>query len=312
MKIYIVGEENLFKKNQKEEIKKYGETIFLKKEKFIEIILNDKSEKVIIYDPDFGGWNFSTEILENSVNIKAIFLGTTDKSYIDLNYCDNKKIKVFNIPRYASDSVAEYLVMYMFNCAKKIPLQLKNNNLQDFSNYFEQMQLRNKKVGIVGYGNIGSAVANICNGIGMDVCYWDRNKKDCNYIYSSLENLFSTCDVIYLCLAINEDTKNIITDDLLNKLIENCIFISCTGKQLFNFELIEKKLINKKLFGYALEEPNRRLDSYDGNVMVTSEYAWFTKEANESRINLWISIIINYLNELNIIKSKSITKKYKN
>ena len=297
MKIYVVGEEQLFNSSQKENIGKYGEIIFLDSNNYIDNIINDSSEKVVVYDPDFGGWNFPKEILEQSQNLKAIFLGTTDKSYIDLDFCDKNNIKVFNIPKYAADSVAEYLVMYMFNCAKKIPLQIKNNNKQEFIPMYEQIQLKDKKVGIVGFGNIGSRIANICNGIGMNVYYWNRKEKECNYTYISLEELFSTCDVIYLCLSINDETKNLITDELLNRLKTNCIFISCTGKSLFNYSLIEKMIKNDKLFGYALEEPNKELNSYDGNVMVTSEYAWFTKEANEARINLWTEIIVDFLNK---------------
>ena len=297
MKVYVVGEEQLFSSSRKENIGKYGEIVFLDSNNYIENIINDFSEKVVVYDPDFGGWNFPKEILEQSQNLKAIFLGTTDKSYIDLDYCNENSIEVFNIPRYAADSVAEYLVMYMFNCAKKIPLQIKNNNKQEFTNMYEQIQLKDKKVGIVGFGNIGSRIANICNGIGMNVCYWNRQEKECNYTCISLEELFSTCDVIYLCLSINDETKNIITDELLNKLKTNCIFISCTGKSLFNYKLIEEKIKNNELFGYALEEPNKELNSYDGNVMVTSEYAWFTKEANEARMNLWTEIIVNNLSK---------------
>ena len=296
MKVYVVGEEQLFSSSQKENIGKYGEIIFLDSNNYIENIINDSSEKVIVYDPDFGGWDFPKGILEHSQNLKAIFLGTTDKSYIDLDYCNESSIEVFNIPRYAADSVAEYLVMYMFNCAKKIPLQIKNNNKQEFISMYEQIQLKDKKVGIVGFGNIGSRIANICNGIGMNVCYWDRKEKECSYTFISLEELFSTCDVVYLCLSINDETKNLITDGLLNRLKTNCIFISCTGKSLFNYSLIEEKIKNNELFGYALEEPNKELNSYDGNVMVTSEYAWFTKEANEARINLWTKAIIDYFN----------------
>ena len=297
MKVYVVGEKQLFSSSQKENIGKYGEIVFLDSNNYIENIINDSSEKVIVYDPDFGGWDFPKRILEHSQNLKAIFLGTTDKSYIDLDYCNESSIEVFNIPRYAADSVAEYLVMYMFNCAKKIPLQIKNNNKQEFIPVYEQIQLKDKKVGIVGFGNIGSRIANICNGIGMNVCYWDRKEKECNYTYISLEELFSTCDVIYLCLSINDETKNLITDELLNKLKTNCIFISCTCNSLFNNGLIEEKIKNNELFGYALEEPNKELSSYDGNVMVTSEYAWFTKEANEARMNLWTEIIVDNLSK---------------
>ena len=297
MKVYVVGEEQLFSSSQKENIRKYGEIVFLDSNNYIENIINDSSEKVIVYDPDFGGWDFPKRILEHSQNLKAIFLGTTDKSYIDLDYCNENSIEVFNIPRYAADSVAEYLVMYMFNCAKKIPLQIKNNNKQEFTPMYEQIQLKDKKVGIVGFGNIGSRIANMCNGIGMNVCYWDRKEKECNYTFISLEELFSSCDVIYLCLSINDETKNLITDELLNRLKTSCIFISCTGNSLFNYSLIEEKIKNNELYGYALEEPNTSINKYEGNVMVTSEYAWFTKEANEARMNLWTEIIVDNLSK---------------
>ncbi len=297
MKIFVVSEKDLFDSNQKNRIENCGEVVFLEKDTFIEKIINNDEEKVIVYDPDFGGWNFPKEILENANNLKSVFLGTTDKSYIDLDYCENKNIKVFNIPRYAADSVAEYLVMYMFCLAKKIPLQINNNNSQDFTPEYEQIQLKGKKVGIVGFGNIGSRIANICNGIGMNVSYWNRNKKDNEYEYLSLDEIFSTCDVIYLCLSISDETKKLITDQLLNKLKKSSIFISCTGKSLFNSSLIENKIKNNEIYGYGLEEPNKPLNNYEGNVMVTSEYAWFTKEANEARMNLWTEIIVDNLSK---------------
>ena len=298
IKIFIVGEENLFNDNYIDRLKSYGDVIYLEKNNYIDRLIDSDDKKVIIFDPDFGGWNFPKEILENSNNILAIFLGTTDKSYIDLDYCGSRNIKVYNIPRYAADSVAEYLIMYMFSCAKKIPLQIKNNNKQVFTDEYEQFQLKDKKVGIVGFGNIGSRVANICNGIGMNVFYWDRKIKETSYEYIDLEKMFSICDVIYLCLSINEDTKNIITDSLLNKLKKDAIFISCTGKSLFNYRLIEEKIKNNEIFGYALEEPNKQLNSYEGNVMVTSEYAWFTKEASELRIELWVKKIMEFFNSI--------------
>ena len=75
----------------------------------------------------------------------------------------------------------------------------------------------------------------------------------------------------------------------------NIIFISCTGKQLFNYKIIEEKINNKELFGYAIEEPDIALDKYKGNVMVTSEYGWFTKDASKLRTQKWYIEIITFL-----------------
>ena len=303
--IMFVTDKKIFDKKYIDVLQKYGNIFYCSKENFVSEINSNKKNKIIVYDPDFGGRSFSDEIIEKSKNIKAIFLGTTDKSYIDFEKCAKKKIKVYNIPKYAGDSVAEYLVMYMFACAKKLPLQIKNNNKQEFEDEFLQMQLQGKKVGIVGLGNIGKKIADICDGIGMNVCYWSRNKKQTNYEYAPLSKIFSTCDVVYLCLQINDETKKIISDELLLSLKENAIFISCTGKQLFNYKLVEEKISKGKLFGYAIEEPDISLDKYEGNVMVTSEYGWFTKDAAMLRIDKWYNNIVNYLSNLYGISENS-------
>ena len=297
--IVFITDKKLFDKKYITSLGNLGNVIYYSKDNFVSKLIDNKNEKVIVYDPDFGGWDFPEKILTDSENILAVFLGTTDKSYINLELCEKKNIKVFNIPRYAADSVAEYLVMYMFACAKKIPLQIKNNNKQDFEDEFLQMQLQGKKVGIVGLGNIGKKIADICDGIGMKVYYWNRNIKQTNYEYMSLDNIFKTCDVVYLCLQINDETKKLITDDLLLSLKDNAIFISCTGKQLFNYEIIEDKMSKSKLFGYAIEEPDITLDKYKGNVMVTSEYGWFTKDAAILRIEKWYKNIVTYLCDMN-------------
>lgn len=299
MNIYFFTDENLFKGNYIADISKYGNIIYCKKdnEYNCDLLAKDDKEKILIYDPDFAGWEFPNDVLNKIKNIKAIFLGTTDMSYLDVKLCEQKNIDVINIPRYAHESVAEYLVMYMFLLSKKIPLQIKNDNKQEFSNEYLQIELINRKVGIVGLGNIGQRVAEMCSGIGMDIYYWNRTKKNNNYKYLELPNLFKECDIIFICLSINDETKKLITDSMLNSMKKECILISGTGKQLFNSNLVEEKVANKELFGYAIEEADKPLNSYNGNIMVTSEYGWFTKEASELRIKKWTERIIKYLNQ---------------
>ena len=79
MKVFVVSERDLFNIELQEKMKKYGELFFLNKNTYVEDIINDTEEKVVVYDPDFGGWNFSKEIIEHAQNLKAIFLGTTEK-----------------------------------------------------------------------------------------------------------------------------------------------------------------------------------------------------------------------------------------
>ena len=80
----------------------------------------------------------------------------------------------------------------------------QKSKTEEFNQYLNCTieQLQGKKVGIVGLGNIGKKIADICDGIGMSVYYWNRSKKQTNYEYMTLSKLFKTCDVVYLCLQI--------------------------------------------------------------------------------------------------------------
>lgn len=167
MNIYFIVEKNLFHANHLKTISNFGHIIFMSQnnEDNYKILKKDKGKKIIVYNPDYAGWKFPDMILNDIVNLKAIFLGTTDKSYVNLELCQQKNIEVINIPKYASNSVAEYLVMYMFALAKKIPLQIKNGNKQIFSDTLLQIEVSDKKIGIVGLGNIGTKIAQMCSGI---------------------------------------------------------------------------------------------------------------------------------------------------
>ncbi len=257
-------------------------------------LLDNNENKIIVYDPDYSGWCFPNEVLKFK-NIKGICLGTTTASYIDEDLCKKKNIPILNIPKYSTDSVAEYMVMLMFALAKKLPLQIKSNFKQDFNENFTQMQLKGKQVGVVGLGNIGLRFASICEGIGMSVSYWDRKKKDVEFTYKGLKSLFEESDVLFVALTTNKETIEIVTDDMLRSLKNTAILLSVGGANLFNHNLVVEMMKNNKLFGYGLEIENKGVFDFEGNTMVTSEYAWFTKESQEARIKLWVENIKSLL-----------------
>ena len=80
------------------------------------------------------------------------------------------------------------------------------------------------------------------------------------------------------CLAQNEQTKNIITDDLINSMNEDSIFVSVIH-HFYNHSLLLDLVKNKKIAGYGFEENDKKLFEFIGNIWVTPEYACFTKES---------------------------------
>jgi len=284
--IYCFSNEKYFKDN----LSKLDVNIIYIQTKKQLSLMDNENEKIVVYDPDYAGWEFPNEILKYK-NIKGICLGTTTKSYINEKLCSKLNIPILNIPKYSTDSVAEYMFMLMFTIAKKLPLQIKNGFKQSFEEKYTQMQLNGKKVGVVGLGNIGNRFANMCNGIGMNVSYWNRTPKDSAYNYKEIKNIFKESDVILVALSTNKETKKIIKDDMLLSMKKDAILLSVAGDNLFNHNLVLKMIQYNNLFGYGLELEDRGVFDFTGNVMATSEYAWFTKESQEMRFKLWLKNI---------------------
>ena len=180
----------------------------------------------------------------------------------------------------------------MFCLSKKLPLQLKNNSKQDFSNEFLQMELTGKTVGVVGYGNIGKRICEITKSIGMTPTYYNRTEKESNFKAVTLSELFANSDVIFITLSNTPETKNIVTNKLLLSMKKTAILISGTGIELHNDNIVRNMLKDNKLYGFGAELPNKSYKDYGGNAMITSEYAWFTSEATERRIQIIIKNLL--------------------
>lgn len=300
MKIYIMYTKNSFTEEQINNLKTIGEVIFL--EDFFALdeapYLNDEADKILVADPDWYNWNIGAEHLSKIKNLKGICLATTAYDWVDLDYCNKNNIVVTNIPKYSTDSVAEYAVFLMMCLAKKFPMQIKNKYKTDYSLGMLTTELRNKTVGIIGLGHIGSRIAEICIGLGMKVIYWNRKEKECNYKYVDLDTLFSNADFIIPAFVTNEDTKKLITDDLINKM-NNSAFINIVNNpnEIYNHSLMLEKS-EEGIISYAFEKyDDKIIDNFKGNVMVTAPYAFYTKEAIDRLIAIWVDNVISVVNK---------------
>ena len=129
MKIYITYTKDSFTEQQLKSLAAVGEVIIL--EDLFNLdeapYLEDESEKILVADPDWYNWDINAEHLSKIKNLKAVCLSTTAYDWIDLDYCKENNIVVTNIPKYSTDSVAEYAVFLMMSLAKKFPIQIKSN-----------------------------------------------------------------------------------------------------------------------------------------------------------------------------------------
>lgn len=300
MKLYITYTKNSFTNEQIRNLQQVGEVIFL--EKVFELdkapYFEDNDEKILVVDPDWYNWDINASHLSKVKNLKAVCLSTTAYDWIDLKYCKENNIIVCNIPKYSTDSVAEYAIFLMMCLAKKFPLQLKKDYKMEYSIPMLTTEIRNKTVGIIGLGTIGTKVAEICNSLGMNVIYWNRTEKNNNYKNVDLETIFTTADFILPTFATNEDTRKLISDDLINKMNGNAIInVINNPEEIYNHKLL-LKLAEEEKISYAFEiyDNGKKMYDYKGNIMATAPYAFYTKEAIERLVAIWCKNVISVVN----------------
>ncbi len=297
MKLYITYTRNSFTNEQIEELERIGEVIFL--EDTFDLnkapYLDDDSEKILVVDPDWYNWDINANHLSKIKNLKAVCLSTTAFDWIDLEYCKTNNILVSNIPKYSTDSVAEYAVFLMMCLAKKFPIQMKKDYKMEYSIPMLTSEIRNKTVGIIGLGTIGTKVAEMCKSLGMNIIYWNRTNKDNDYKKVDIDTIFETADFIIPTFSTNEETKNLITDERINKMNGNALInVINNPEELYNHQLLIKLAEEEKIsYAFEIYGNGKKMYEYKGNIMATAPYAFYTKEAIDRLVAIWCKNVIS-------------------
>lgn len=281
----------LFSPDQVAQLKSLGNTVLVDKIKPLEEVteLFDEEEKIVAIDPDFCEWKVPNEVLDKIPNLKAVCLQTTSFSWVDIKHLAEKNIPVTNLRGFSAQSVAEWAVMMAINLARRVPLLIKDGWKADYTKH-QGMELRGKTAGIIGLGNIGTKIAEICEGFGMKVIYWSKSSKNPKYEYAELMQVMGGADFVFPAVANNEETRGMITDEMVNNMKPTASFISVVH-QVYNHDLLVSKVKDGALWGYGFETPNPEFNNFEGNVWAGSELAWDTKESFSKNAAQWLESI---------------------
>lgn len=302
MNIYITYERTFFTEKQIKELEQYGKLIFL--ESYFDLdkaqYLQDNTEKILMSDPEWYKWNLRKEHISKIENLKAICINTTAFDWIDWQYCKDNGIIVTHTPKYSTDSVAEYAIFLMMCLAKKLPIQIKTNYKMEYNHEMLNTEIRNKTVGIIGLGTIGTRVAELCDNLEMKVIYWSKSSKENKYKRVEIDDIFKESDFIIPTFATNEETRKIITDNRIKMMNGNSIInIIINPAEIYNHKLMLEKAENNEI-SYAFEiYDDKTLNEYKGNVMATAPYSFYTKESIDRLVDLWCN------NTISILENKS-------
>jgi len=115
------------------------------------------------------GWDLPVEVMRKATRLEAIsFLGTGAANMIDLPEAAARSITVSNTPGYGDNAVAEHALALLFAVARDIPRLDRTLRTEGWNQLAPGFELRGKKLGLIGLGGIGSRVAELARGMGME------------------------------------------------------------------------------------------------------------------------------------------------
>ena len=176
---------------------------------------------------------------------------------VDVAEASKRGIKVINAPGSNASTVAEHTISLMLTIQRNLfeALSAVKNGQWASRSSFKSDELNGKTLGILGLGNIGLKVANIAAAFGMKVIYWSPSNKEVPYLLVDKETLFCSADIISLHLPLNEETKDIIDEEVFNKMNQGAILINTARGALVNRDALLSALDTGKLAGYGADVP---------------------------------------------------------
>ena len=246
-------------------------------------------------DPGSFEWDLDAEAVADIPNVIAVCTSSTSFDWIKPQILKELGVSACNVPGLSTDSVAEHAVCMAIEAARQLPIVIKNGWKLEESDRMP-MLLKGKTVGVVGLGRIGNRIAEICQGIGMEVIYWSRQSRDDRFQLVELGELFKTADVIIPTLAENEETRKLITHELLDSIQPHAILVGINRiKAIWDEEYVLEKVKYEEIGGYAFEGENAQdPTTYQGNVWALPAMAWYTQDSLDNLMKIWVENIKSF------------------
>ncbi len=237
---------------------------------------------------------FNREVISQLPDLKFIGVQATGYNVVDLAAATEAGIVVSNIPAYSTASVAQMVFSHILHQSQNISEHAKSVNNGEWSKSIDfcyylipQVELAGKTLGIVGFGQIGQAVAKIGLAFGMNIIFQNRSKKEVDFDARQvdLNTLLAKSDFISLNCPLTNENAGFINKDSIEKMKPTAILINTARGALINEKDLADALNSGRISGAGLDVlsvepplPDNPLTNAK-NCHITPHIAWATIEA---------------------------------
>lgn len=243
-------------------------------------------------------------------NLKYIGLFATGYNNIDIDYCKEHNIAVCNAGSYSTNAVAQHtfaLILEHFNNTanyNKFVQDGRWKRSQTFSPFvYPLSELAGKTLGIVGYGNIGRAVAKIANAFEMRVIAFNRSEKQADGVeFVSFDSLLEQSDIVSVHCPLNSGSEDMFDKNAFAKMKKGALFVNTARGGVMVEQDLFDALQSEHLGGAAIDtlrvEPMEEDCILMGakNCIMTPHIAWAPVETRVRLMNIVADNIRAFLN----------------
>lgn len=249
----------------------------------------------------------TAEIMEALPDLKYIGVLATGYNVVNINAAREKGIVVTNIPAYSTPSVAQMVFAHILNIAQQVQHHSEEvrkgrwTNNADFCFWDTPLiELREKKIGLVGLGHTGYNTARIAIGFGMQVtAYTSKSSLQLppEIKKRTLDELFSECDIVSLHCPLTDETKELVNAERLRLMKPTAILINTGRGPLVNEQDLADALNAGKLYAAGLDVLSSEPPKADNplltarNCYITPHIAWASLEARTRLMDILVENI---------------------
>ena len=222
--------------------------------------------------------SLTEKIDENIINslpksIKIISNFAVGFGNIDVEAAKKRNIIVTNTPDVLTDATAEIAMLLILGACRRANEGInwvKKENWKWSADFLIGKQLTGSRLGILGMGRIGRAVAKMAKCFGMEIHYRNRKRLSPDVengakYHDSIKSLFSVSDVLSICCPATKETKDIINKETLEYFPTGAIITNVARGDMIDDEAMVQALINRKIYAVGL-------DVYKGEPKIHREY----------------------------------------
>ncbi len=249
---------------------------------------------------------------EASPKLKLVCVAATGTNNVDMQAARDHDVLVCNVRAYATSSVTQHAFAMILALSTSLGLYRRavlRGEWQQSPHFcmldYPITELAGKTLGIVGYGELGKAMAKIGEVFGMDIMICQRLHGEPVAGRVELKEMLPKVDVLSLHCPLTPETENLIGKDELALMKPTALLINTARGGIVDEQALVDALHDHQIGGAGIDvlskEPptdnNPLLSDYDLNLIVTPHIAWASKESRQRLINQIAENIQAFLND---------------